>query len=256
MSRRERIPLAVSLIAVSLVATLAISTRVTGDVLLVLFANSFTVELWIATAAVVLALFARAPLRSTLGLERGRLSARELALLALGTLAASHALDGALELSGLGEESVLRELPGMLEGARGLRLLAAAMALALAPGIAEELLCRGLIQRGLARRFGARLAIPAGALLFGLLHVEPIHAGFATILGLYLGAAAYFADSTRAPIVCHTLNNLAAVGLAAWVGSASASAWTVVAGGAVAIACLWAVGRVDRAPVPRGQSRD
>jgi membrane protease YdiL (CAAX protease family) len=252
---RERVPLAVAAVAASLIVGLAISSAsiVADDALLALCASSLTVELWIATAALVGALFVRAPLRGTLGLHPGHLTGRDLALLVLGTLAASHALDGALELSGRAGESILGELPRMLEGTRGARLAVALLALAIAPGIAEELLCRGLIQRGLTRRLGPLLAVPIAAAIFGALHVELIHAAFATLLGLYLGVAAHWAGNTRAPMLCHTINNLAAVALSAGGGSASAASPTsCIAGAGLAISCLWAVGRARSRKVSPG----
>jgi membrane protease YdiL (CAAX protease family) len=241
----ERLLLAVSALLTSLLAGLAITAvgaRFADDRLLELCASSLAVELWLATAAGVVALFLRAPLRETLGLSRGALPVRSIALLAIGTLGASHALDGALELSGRAEDGVLGELPRLIEGARGSRLLAALLAIGVLPGIAEELLCRGLLQRGISRRLGPVAGVVLAALFFGALHLEPVHATFAGLLGLYLGVAAWWADSTRAAIACHLLNNVAAVTLAAWLGPTTASPASCLAGGVLALACLWWVG--------------
>lgn len=215
-----------------------------GDPLLALCASALAVELWLAAAAIACALlFADAP-RQTLGLVRGRLSWGQVGLLALGTLGASHALDGVLDWTRLSDESVLGYLTGLLEGAQGARLGVALVALGAVPGLAEELLCRGLVQRSLARRLGAGLAIPAAALVFGMLHVEPIHAGFAALLGLYLGLVAYWADSTYPAMLCHVANNVAAVLLGAQLGDLAWSPWiSIVAGSALAAVCLWGVAR-------------
>jgi membrane protease YdiL (CAAX protease family) len=160
-------------------------------------------------------------------------------------LALSHALDGVLEMSGLREHSALAELPVRLEGARGRTLVLALMGLGLAPGIAEELLCRGLVQRGLLERLGPVRAIGAGALLFGALHLEPVHAAFAGVLGAYLGVVAWWSDSTRAAILCHAVNNLVSVGLAVTLGQAP---WApeLAAGMGVLVAAL-CLGLVNRA---------
>jgi len=221
-----------------------------GDPLLELSGNALVVELWLAVIAGVGALLAGRDPHRLLGLQPGRLSWGQIGLLALGTLAASHALDGALDLTGLSDESVLGRLAEVLEGAQGARLAFALLALGLAPGLAEELLCRGLVQRGLTRRFGPALAIPLAALVFGALHVEPIHGAFATLLGLYLGVVAHWARSTRPAMLCHIANNLAAVLLGARVGDLPVPAWlSVVGGAALAAACLIAVGR-SSAPDP------
>ena len=90
------------------------------DPLLVLCVSALAVEVLITAAALALALLSRAPVRDTLGLAPGRLAKREVFLLVLGTLAASHALDGALEQSGMARDSALFEVPRMLEDARGL----------------------------------------------------------------------------------------------------------------------------------------
>jgi membrane protease YdiL (CAAX protease family) len=193
---------------------------------------------------------------------RGRLSPREIALLVLGTLAASHALDGWLELTGRTRDTPLDELPRVLEGARGVRLAVALVALGIAPGVAEELLCRGLIQRAVARRLGAATGIAIAAGVFGVLHGDPLHATFAALLGIYLGATAHWAGSTRPAIACHTTNNLVAVGLAAVAGRSGATWVSVAAGCAVSLGCLWGVSRgrrlrpaadPDPSPAPPGQ---
>jgi membrane protease YdiL (CAAX protease family) len=253
MSFRERVLLALVVVAGAfLVGTMVWSSTarfVEDDALLGLCASALVVELLFASTALAIAMVARAPLRSTLGLGRGSLARRDLLVLVLGTLAASHALDGALELSGLAQDSVLFELPRMLAGAGGLRLAAALLAIGVAPGIAEELFCRGLIQRGLTRRYGPWVGIPVASVVFGALHVEPVHAAFAALLGLYLGLIAHFSGSIRAAMACHIVNNLAAVVIAAG-GAGGGGGWaspvSVALAGSLAFACLWSVGRKHR----------
>lgn len=225
----------------------------THDALWLLCANALAVELWIAGAAVGGGLWLPAPLAGTLGLGRGRLTRGELALLVLGTLAASHALEGALELSGIAPDGLLGEIPQRLAGASGLRLAGAMLALGIAPGIAEELLCRGLIQRALSRRLGPGPAIGLAALAFGALHVEPVHAVFAAILGLYLGTAGHLSRSTRAPILCHAANNLAAVTLVVADANGGAAPGSVLVAAALAAACVGWVARAHRRRVPGGE---
>jgi membrane protease YdiL (CAAX protease family) len=250
MSPRERLVLAVMLLAGLVLAGTAISAGARSfadDALLALCATAFVVELWIGGAALAGACVLRAPLRDSLGLTPGRLSPRELALLVLATLAASHALDGWLDLTGRTRDDALTELPRVLEGASGVRLAVALIALGIAPGLAEELLCRGLIQRAVTRRLGAGLGIAFAAVLFGALHGSPLHAALAALLGMVLGATAHWGGSTRPAIACHMTNNLVAVALAAVAGRSGAT-WTSVAiGGALSIACVWSVSRSRRA---------
>jgi membrane protease YdiL (CAAX protease family) len=164
-------------------------------------------------AMVALAFAARSPrgISERLGLGPSELSRGALALLALGTLALSYSLDGVYRLIEPPDSSALFRFESELAGLRGGMLALALLRFALVPGIAEELLCRGLVQRGLQSRIGPIPAILLASLFFGALHVDPIHSMFAAILGLYLGAIAYLARSVRASMGCHVANNTAAV---------------------------------------------
>jgi membrane protease YdiL (CAAX protease family) len=222
----------------------ALSQRVGVDSVEALALLALGIELVLGTTAWAGALLSPPPVTARLGLRAGRLRTRSLALLILGALALSHGLDGMLELSGLRDESALAGLAETLHGTRGGALWLALIGLVVAPGIAEELLCRGLLQRGLQRRLGAPAAIGISSLAFGALHLEPIHAVFAAVLGLYLGVAAYWADSTRASIGCHLVNNLASVGLMVMFGHAQpVPAVSVPLALVVCLGCLWCVGR-------------
>jgi membrane protease YdiL (CAAX protease family) len=195
-----------------------------------------------ALVAMAGAAFAPAGTSARLGLGPGRLGSGPLALLVVGTLAASLALDGLLDLTGLKPESALADFEQLLAGARGSSLLLAVVAFALAPGICEELLCRGLIQRGLVQRLGSVPGILVASAAFGALHVDPIHAVFAAALGLYLGIVCHLAGSVRASIVCHTANNLVAVLSGALAPDFDVGGIPAVAGGGtVAIGIAWAV---------------
>lgn len=187
--------------------------------------------------------------RERLGWRPGRLSAAHVALLVLGTFALSHALNGLLVQLDLVRQSALSGIAGQLAGTRGLALAVALVGMAAGPGLGEELLCRGLLQRSIVPRLGAPLGIAVAALVFGALHMEPIHAGAAAVLGLYLGTLAHRADSTRPAILAHMLNNTLAVlgntGILVWSPPLSVS---VPSGFAVAALCLlWAR---PRPPLP------
>jgi len=55
------------------------------------------------------------------------------------------------------------------------------------PAISEELLFRGLLLPGLAKRMHPRLALVVSAVLFGLIHGAPVAMVYATLAGLALG---------------------------------------------------------------------
>lgn len=219
---------------------------------------SAAVELCIAGVALAAALYAPGAPRERLGLVRSRLGAREIAALALGTLGLSHALDATLALSGLYEQSSLADFARSVHGARGLPLAAAVLAIGLAPALAEELLCRGVLLRSLVPRVGAAPAIGLSALAFGALHLEPVHGAFALLLGVYLGLAGYWSGSVVTPIACHAVNNLFALGVSVQGGPTLwASAADVAAGFLLALAALaWVRGRRQSGLQPRPGSVD
>ncbi|HXV37064.1 MAG TPA: CPBP family intramembrane glutamic endopeptidase [Myxococcota bacterium] len=179
----------------------------------------------LALALLAFAFAARSPLgvRARLGLGKGALPRSALALLALGTLALSFALDGAYQRLDPATRGTLHEFEAELAGIRGGALARALLSFALVPSIAEELFCRGLLQRGLSARWGPIPAILLAALAFGALHVDPTHALFASALGVYLGAIAHLARSVRAAIGCHLVNNAAAILGAAFAPAAGAT---------------------------------
>lgn len=238
-----------------LAASLAIAAQLLrwseaiGDAVLSLALASAAVESVLAAFACALALFAPGPPRERLGLVPARLGPGPTALLALGTLGLSHALDALLALSGFYERSALADFARSIQGARGLPLLAAALCIGLLPAIGEELLCRGFLQRSLLPRTGAAAAIAISALAFGALHLEPVHASFAVLLGVYLGVAGYWSGSVWTPIVCHAVNNLFAIGASAALGPTSrASPANAAAGLLLAAAALFWTARLRPRP--------
>jgi membrane protease YdiL (CAAX protease family) len=206
--------------------------------------DSLGLEIFLAGFAFAGASLSRAPLRTRLGLGPSRISARMLATLVVGTVGVSHGLDGVIELLELRAKSSLANFEFTLAGARGSALAMALVGIGLAPAFAEELLCRGLVQRGLLSRLRPIVAIPLAAAFFGALHVDPVHAIFASLLGLYLGVVAFLAGSTWAAITCHAANNLLAVAVAAcWPASELADPISTTLGFVLAAACLWVVDR-------------
>lgn len=215
--------------------------------------DSLGLEIFLAGLALAGASLSRAPLRRRLGMQPSRIPPLLLAVLVVGVLALSHGLDGTIELLDLRRHSSLASFDRTLANARGGELALALLGLGLAPAVGEELLCRGLVQRGLLQRFRPFVAIPLASVFFGALHVDPVHAIFASVLGLYLGLAALLAASTRAAIACHAVNNLVAVAVAAlWPGLDAATPVSATAGFLLAAACLWTVHR--RSPAARLQS--
>jgi len=187
------------------------------------------------------ALLSGPPVARRLGLLPGRLSSGRVLLLLVGTLALSHALDCLLSLSGWRQDSALADFERVMAGVRGADLALAFAAFALAPALGEELLCRGWIQRGLQPRLGGAAAVGVSSLVFGLLHVDPVHALFAFLLGLYLGTVACWSRSTWPAIACHGANNALAVLLTAGLlPGPPRDLLGAVSGTGLALLALWA----------------
>ena len=76
----------------------------------------------------------------------------------------------------------------------------------LAP-LLEEVLFRGAIQGYMMRYFKPWVAIICSALIFGLIHMNPVQIVYATLLGVILGWIYYRTGSLLPVILGHVLNN-------------------------------------------------
>ena len=82
----------------------------------------------------------------------------------------------------------------------------------LAP-ILEEIICRGIILKGLLLTYSVRKAIVFSALLFGLLHADVAHLNFFRIIdpifvGILLGWSYYKTNSLFLCIILHSITNV------------------------------------------------
>ncbi|MDB4957291.1 MAG: Abortive infection protein [Myxococcales bacterium] len=84
-------------------------------------------------------------------------------------------------------------------------------AIAIMPAIAEELVFRGVLARGLATRLPAMLAIVLSTLLFCAFHLLPAQMVGVLPLALALGVLALRADSVIPTIIAHFINNVIGV---------------------------------------------
>jgi membrane protease YdiL (CAAX protease family) len=88
----------------------------------------------------------------------------------------------------------------------GERIAIALVASLLAP-LCEEVAFRGYLQRTLAIRRGPVVAVGASALLFAVLHVDPVRFPALILLGLVFGWLAWRSGSTWTSMVAHAVNN-------------------------------------------------
>ncbi|MCU0425184.1 MAG: CPBP family intramembrane metalloprotease [Candidatus Kapabacteria bacterium] len=82
---------------------------------------------------------------------------------------------------------------------------------AVVPAFAEEVLFRGVLQRSLEEMYPVRRAIIVTAMIFGILHFNPLSVLPLILIGAYLGFLAYYTQSLALPIVAHFLSNAIAI---------------------------------------------
>src|SRR5207249_3638911 len=81
----------------------------------------------------------------------------------------------------------------------------------LAPGVSEELWCRGFLGRGLVGRYGPVAGVLLTSLFFGALHLDPPHVVATFCMGAALHVVYLFTRCLWLPILIHFLNNSLAV---------------------------------------------
>ncbi len=73
--------------------------------------------------------------------------------------------------------------------------------------IFEEMLLRGLIERGFLRKTTPLKAILFSGIIFGVMHLHPVHIFFASLMGFCLGYVYYRTRSLGLVILIHFINN-------------------------------------------------
>ncbi len=221
----------------------------------VLWSTLYSQWLWVLVA-IAAAAWLPGSIPGRLGFCRGAMGAPALVLAVIGTLCLSNATSLLLVDLGVRGTGTLARIDGLVSQSRGAAPWLPLLAIGLAPGFGEEILFRGLIQRTLATRMHVCAAVILAAAVFGLVHLDPVHAPAAFVLGLYLGTVGAVGGNVWAPVLCHSVNNLVAVagGLGASLVSeigttGSAGIWAIASG--LALALAWWLTRQGALP-PRG----
>ncbi len=81
------------------------------------------------------------------------------------------------------------------------------LAMSVGPAISEELWCRGFLGRGLVARYGPITGVFMTSLLFGLIHLLPLQAIAAFVMGIALHLVYIATRSILIPMLLHFLNN-------------------------------------------------
>ena len=135
----------------------------------------------------------------------------DVALVAAGMLTLTHVLGQLIVVLGLEQVGSLAEFNRMFESWTRPERLRMLPILALCPGVAEEIFFRGYALTKLELAIGFRPAMVVTAILFGLIHLDPIHSIAATAMGLYLAYAIHLTQSLWTTVIAHILNNALAV---------------------------------------------
>lgn len=77
------------------------------------------------------------------------------------------------------------------------------LTIALIPGMVEEIFYRGLVLRGLLMRWRPLPAILVSSAFFAIAHLDPAHAAFTFVVGVWFGVVAWRTGSIVLPILMH-----------------------------------------------------
>lgn len=128
-----------------------------------------------------------------------------LVVLASGIASWAHEFCKTYGIPHMGNQAELREL------AAGWPVWFSILAVAVGPGIGEEILCRGFFGRGLVGRYGAVMGILLTSAVFGLMHLDPPVVVGTAFIGLWLHYVYLHSRSLMLPMLLHFLNNSLAV---------------------------------------------
>lgn len=176
-----------------------------------------------------------------------------------GVLGLSVACSALIEVLGVHSGDTMDRMEEAFRSPTSAQLLVAVGTVGVVPGVAEEIFFRGFMLEGLVESWGRWPAIVGSAAAFGLIHVEPVQASAAFVVGVFLGWCAKRLGSIRPTMFAHAVNNAAFLVLAAWDSGGRASRTRAFVDlGAGALVCagsvLWLL-RTDRAGALRASTR-
>ena len=166
-----------------------------------------------------------------------RASAAGLVATIVGMAGLSLACGAASDLLGERGQGAMGMISHALERPTPGRLMVAIATIAIAPGVAEEMFFRGMVQTTLTSRAGRWPSIIVTALGFGLMHLDPRQGVVAFVAGLFLGWVSERFGGIRPSMAAHICNNGAFVLLASFgseTDSTKGGDLVVIAGGLIA----------------------
>lgn len=185
-----------------------------GNPALLLFYSAMLFHVPLAMLVFALVLFG-GKVRQRLGLASGQIIARTAPVAVTGFFAFSVSADIAAEWSGVSMKA-LEELEAWIRNAWFSNPALAFLTVAIIPGFVEELALRGYLLNLLKGRLGVTAALILSSLLFGLLHIDPLHSTVTFFMGIYFGILALLTGGIWVPVLAHAFNNFMAILAAAW----------------------------------------
>jgi membrane protease YdiL (CAAX protease family) len=196
-------------------------------------------------------LAARSPRRQRLRLRPSGLPGREIAVMAVGVLALSQALESLVLLLDVGPGPTLEWMSRTVSAATPLGLALAVAVVGLLAPVGEELFFRGYMLTRLREVWSPGPAVLMSAIAFGIIHGELVHGLLAAVIGVYLGLVTERAGSVIPAMICHAVNNTASVLLSAWLGSPAGHAVNAGLVAVMGVIVAWSLVRLRRGwPVP------
>jgi membrane protease YdiL (CAAX protease family) len=176
----------------------------------VIFAAIVPAQVAFFGAAFLFALLDRGGWRPRLGMIGWKTPRATLALAILGTLGVQFVIGLVADKLIVEPSETLKMLHRMFAEPQGIAMVGVGFLMSALPGVCEESLFRGFMQRGLLRRWHPAAAIGVSSLLFGLAHFDLQHSLAALALGVWLGFVAWRTGSVWPAALCHFTNNLVA----------------------------------------------
>lgn len=105
----------------------------------------------------------------------------------------------------------LRLLLHMMQKPQGWGVVGLVLMICVLPGLVEESLFRGYIQRRLLERWHPAWAIAASSVFFTAAHFDPVHVLAVVPLAVWLGVVAWRCGSVWPGMLCHAVQNAFAV---------------------------------------------
>jgi hypothetical protein len=208
-------------------------------------------QLTFCAAALIAAAFSREKLADRLGLRQGSFAPWTWPLFLLGTPVVGM-LTSQLMTRFVPEPSEqLQMLERLFEQHAAGSMAILLVLISLLPGMVEELLFRGFLQRRLLVRLPAAAAIGITTVFFAAAHMDPMHAVGVVPLGIWLGVIAWRADSIWPAVFGHVGNNAFAIVMTVLMGpEASPEQVSPAVGGAVGLTLFAFLGCLVLLAVP------